>query len=329
MFYFRPVLRYNTAKRQRGGAFMPAAKPKIEVVCKQCGKTRLIPPSGDGRPFCNRECMGAYYSVHPHVLKNRTHPFASGQGNPRWKEAVSVTCANCGKPLLRNPSEIKRSKNFFCDLVCHGEWRRKTEPNTTCAQCGKPLFRQPNEFERSPYHFCNPTCHGLWDAAHKVGEQSGNWRGGPTVTPCAQCGKPVSRPAAWAKRRAQAFCGAECTSAWWSQRFGGEGNPNWQGGVQIPNYGLNWDRQRRRAMKRDANTCRRCGKTIDELGREVDVHHIRPFKFFVLEHDGDIEAAAHAGNRLENLICYCRSCHMTVEHLGEPQFRLHQASLNE
>jgi predicted HNH restriction endonuclease len=40
----------------------------------------------------------------------------------------------------------------------------------------------------------------------------------------------------------------------------------------------------------------------------LDVHHITPFRTF--------KAARHQeANRLENLICYCPSCHLAVEHL--------------
>jgi predicted HNH restriction endonuclease len=39
----------------------------------------------------------------------------------------------------------------------------------------------------------------------------------------------------------------------------------------------------------------------------LDVHHIRRF--------GDYDSYKEA-NRLENLICYCHSCHMFVEWKG-------------
>ncbi|MGH2813330.1 MAG: HNH endonuclease signature motif containing protein [Actinomycetota bacterium] len=43
--------------------------------------------------------------------------------------------------------------------------------------------------------------------------------------------------------------------------------------------------------------CRSCGKTPEENGRALDVHHISPYRY-----SGD--------HSLENLVALCRSCHM-------------------
>jgi hypothetical protein len=79
---------------------------------------------------------------------------------------------------------------------------------------------------------------------------------------------------------------------------------NYKGGPGAPR-GPSWNRQRRLARDRDGHACRLCGRTAESIGRNIPVHHIKPFREF-----GDAESANH----LDNLVCLCQSCHMKVEH---------------
>jgi len=45
-------------------------------------------------------------------------------------------------------------------------------------------------------------------------------------------------------------------------------------------------------------------RTSEGIGREPDIHHIKPVREF------DDPADAH---QLDNVVCLCRSCHRTVE----------------
>jgi hypothetical protein len=63
--------------------------------------------------------------------------------------------------------------------------------------------------------------------------------------------------------------------------------------------------------RRDHYTCQGCGKTEVELGRVLDVHHIRPFREFgYIRHQNDRYLLA---NDLSNLVSLCVSCHKTME----------------
>jgi len=81
-------------------------------------------------------------------------------------------------------------------------------------------------------------------------------------------------------------------------------------------YGPMWPMQRDRARARDNYTCQRCGITEQEMGHELSIHHIRPFR----------ESNDHT---LENLICLCHTldngCHTHCEHHPEdcPEPRKH------
>ena len=77
-----------------------------------------------------------------------------------------------------------------------------------------------------------------------------------------------------------------------------------------PDRGPNWRSQRRRARDRDRYICQVCGAAEDALGREHDVHHIRPFREF--GHVPGINNSYLEANALDNLISLCRTCHRRV-----------------
>lgn len=69
--------------------------------------------------------------------------------------------------------------------------------------------------------------------------------------------------------------------------------------------GPSWEQQRKAARDRDNHTCQICGKTREQEGKNLAVHHIKAYRLFT----NSIEA-----NALENLITVCQSCHMKLEH---------------
>ncbi len=59
-------------------------------------------------------------------------------------------------------------------------------------------------------------------------------------------------------------------------------------------------------MLRRDKACADCGKTEAQTGRELDVHHIVPFRAF--------SVARHAeANALSNLMALCNECHTRRE----------------
>lgn len=102
------------------------------------------------------------------------------------------------------------------------------------------------------------------------------------------------------------FCSEQCRLEWFSTITPtGENNPYWRGGGS-GYYGENWKDQKEKCRERDENTCQHCGKTNIDCGYNLPVHHITPFKEFGI--DNYLKA-----NKLSNLICLCRSCHLKEE----------------
>ncbi len=76
----------------------------------------------------------------------------------------------------------------------------------------------------------------------------------------------------------------------------------------VLDYGPNWEKQRRLALKRDGYVCQDCGisnrKQQDEHGEGLHVHHLKKRRKF---------ESYEKANRLGNLISLCRSCHYEWE----------------
>lgn len=70
-------------------------------------------------------------------------------------------------------------------------------------------------------------------------------------------------------------------------------------------YGVNWSKQRKRCLERDAHTCRVCEIPADEMAREPAVHHITPRSAF--------EGTPREMNALDNLVTLCHACHGELE----------------
>lgn len=151
-----------------------------------------------------------------------------------------------------------------------------------CRMCGKAI-EAPKQF------WCSKAC----QARHRKKVAS-------RLIECRQCGVECLVPPNSQRYRNQ-FCSQRCAITHYNQNnFQGPNNPNWRGG-RAHSYGPGWKEIRQRVRERD-RVCQRCGKTPEENGRALDVHHKGPHRF-----TGD--------NSMRNLVALCRSCHMrAIDH---------------
>jgi len=120
---------------------------------------------------------------------------------------------------------------------------------------------------------------------------------------CTYCAKQIEIPKWYAEQGLNLhFCDASCAEKWREEAWTREGTVSLDG---RPEYrGGDWETQARKARERDGYTCRICGKTEKDLGKQMDVHHILPYRLFRT----NMEA-----NRLKNLLSVCPSCHRRLE----------------
>lgn len=124
--------------------------------------------------------------------------------------------------------------------------------------------------------------------------------GEKVATNCAHCRQEVEVPAWYYARTRLHFCDASCRQAWT------DAEPSFavRLGTTPKQRGANWEIQAHQARERDGFSCRGCGISEEDLGRQLDVHHKIPYRSF---------SSNVAANKLEHLIAVCPSCHAQLE----------------
>lgn len=226
---------------------------------------------------------------------------------------VLTTCPQCGKEFWYHRSWPR----IYCSRVCSAAVNGIKNlgltrlPPMYCEQCGAEI---PAKKKVTRRRFCSRKCF----AKHLSESQKGIPR--PEVAgerpdlqkrvtkTCPTCGKEFCVKESHASRRicCSRECGGKLRSA--SGIISGENSPTWKGGYE-PYYGPNWRQQRRNARYRDNYTCTRCGITESQLSRQLDVHHIIPFREFGIDRYREANASS-------NLTCLCFRCHPWVRHNG-------------
>lgn len=267
---------------------------KVTASCPQCGKEfQYYPSATHGKPqvHCSQKCQSASTWLH--------------------KE-----CAWCGKPYTCRRSEPTDCCSKTCARRLAMQGRKIT---LNCNQCGAPITRKLSDFygKGQTAHYCSLRCYGDWQKEHTP-EHITARRDCREMRTCKECGKEFERvPSAMRRKGEGWFCGRVCAARWQGKHTPhlgivpaktGRQNVNWKGGYK-KYYGPSWREQRRQARKRDGYTCCRCGITEIDLGIELDVHHIRPFREFGLSHHEE-------ANHLDNLISLCNLCHKIIEPRG-------------
>jgi hypothetical protein len=241
------------------------------------------------------------------------------------------TCKTCGKiiPKRKNTSWKEYNKRIYCSNACcssdqefrelikkknEERYNKNNRVTINCVICGKEFKVQKSKMEgRQRYSTCdNPECRKrnhkkiavlgykaakdkLLEARLKRAIENERY----TVKCGCGCGTvfAIKKSEFDDKVNGRAFYNREHYEKW----FRGENTTNWLGG-EINYYGPNWTIQRARTRKRDGN-CQVCGISPKELGQELCVHHIVPFRYC----EDYIQA-----NKMSNLICLCVDCHMYV-----------------
>jgi hypothetical protein len=170
---------------------------------------------------------------------------------------------------------------------------------TICGWCEKEIIKSPSRVRM--INFCSRSCqmnylHKL--AKERTGKAHQNYVERIEIV-CNECGKHFERKINFINENN--FCSITCRDNWFKKYLGrrsGINNPNFLGGHR-QYRGPNWHTHQRKALARDKNICKRCGKSANI------VHHIIPFRTFE-----DYRQA----NSLYNLMTVCKSCHRILEH---------------
>jgi len=137
----------------------PNWKPKVEMVCVQCGKCfEVIPAREKTARFCSRKCQGAYKSIHQ-----------SGENGSTWNGGkTKMVCPMCGKIFEVTPSIV--NKRRFCSGECWGNYK--------AAQ-----MQGADNFMFGRNHTAETRQKMSENGPNKFGERNPNWRGGSSFEP--------------------------------------------------------------------------------------------------------------------------------------------------
>lgn len=186
-----------------------------------------------------------------------------------------------------------------------GMHRNDQREMVTCDGCGKTVQKKQCHL-RGGKHFCDRKCHGAWRSATHVGPAHPRYVE-RVNTVCANCGADIQRHQCELERSDYFFCSYKCNGEWKTRNLVGDKLYNYKGGY-VGYYGSSWPAARQATRKRDEYKCQRCGKA--EGDRELDVHHIIPFRVFGIDQH-------EKANSLLNLKSYCNACHKIVEYEAE------------
>jgi len=206
-------------------------------------------------------------------------------------------------------SNKKRSETLKGKFFLRKKGDYKPAEIRRCGACGKEIKVKGNNRRKQHISYCSRRCMSF----AFMGRKPANFKGGPQQVRCTECKKEIMRSITEALRYKRHFCSQKCAGLWKSKNLVGGMIYNWKGGYE-PYYGPNWVRQRKLCRERDHNTCRKCSKTAQQLGKNLDVDHKIPFEAF----NGNYEKA----NDLINLWSLCPSCHSQKTNWQTKQCKL-------
>lgn len=237
----------------------------VERICQGCGKDFRI------EPWRVAQGKGKYCSKE-----------CAGHSK---RDRVTKTCKECGEDFSIHPYEVERGGGKYCSVKCRGISERK-QVSHVCQECGDTFKVKKYRAEKEVVKYCSVGCkaNAQKDRIEKT---------------CNECGDTFKVTPFDVEQGCDKHCSMECYAE--SRRLPESARGPWE-------YGPLWEEKREKARKRDDKKCQDCGMTdekhIDEVGRELSVHHIEKYRTF------DKDENAH---RLDNLVTLCCTCHAKWE----------------
>jgi hypothetical protein len=233
--------------------------------------------------------------------------YNEGKNNLRWKEKIKCTCRYCGKQFEIVPSRIKKGRGKFCSKKCRNDWDKSRRIKRICKYCGKSFELTPHKIHNELGKYCSRACadkgkvkfgivagsnHPNWKRIKKTCEKCGKtFETYPNIIEygngkfcseecyykskrrrikriCENCGREFEAIPCIVREGYGKYCGIKCKSEAFGKNQWKENNPMWNGGT-VPNFGYNWKKQRKKALK---NADYRCEITFND--DVLVVHHI-------------------------------------------------------
>lgn len=270
-----------------------------KLICQYCKKS--FERNRKTFKYCCRRC-----AYDDRIGKPR-HP---NSGRKRTKKPTQFICQYCNHPFERfvKPSQRERCTFEFCSPACRNKTR--TLGKVPCPICGKLFKPQVHMMGGIRKKHCSKKCAD--ESQRHPRKESPNEIEVDIIKNYSRLGVDffvdkysMTRSAVY--NIAQKY-NVKLDPDIYRRRVHGAAreymstpnNPNWQGGITCQEWGDDWAKQRKKALKRDKNKCQICFKEGNV------VHHIKPRRLF---NDNNIQDM----NKLSNLITLCDKHHIPVE----------------
>jgi hypothetical protein len=271
---------------------------KIERICKYCGKTFEIWPSGikNGRgKYCSVKCQ---HDASKNKIKKNCEtcdkefyisPFFVKKGQGRFcslkcyrksiETKTEVICKNCGKSFKTKSYYVKRGGGKFCSRECYLKFKQPALIKKICKECGKEFNINPSSGFKGL--FCSYECMGKFKRKR-------------IIQNCKNCGKEFETSEWYINKGQGLFCSKKCRYEYEI----GDKHHSWRGGISFEPYCPKFnDEFKERVRGFWGHKCGVCGKTQKENGKKLSIHHVNYKKMACCDNTPPI------------FIALCHSCH--------------------
>lgn len=201
-----------------------------------------------------------------------------GENHKNYKDRIKHICEQCGKDFFIVPCREKYNANRFCSKECEGVWnsynrRGQSAPGWkggkkikyVCEVCGKEHAKFRHD---KPMRYCSKECRDKGNVKQFSGSGNPMFSDAKLTSICKYCGIEFDH---YSGQSDGSFCSKKCHDRYQI----GENNPNWNGGSSFFPYCPKFNNDlRERVRSFWGYKCGYCGKTQEENGRALNVHHV-------------------------------------------------------
>lgn len=225
----------------------------------------------------------------------------------------SKTCEYCGKVFFKKPSNSTfnwENRIKYCSRQCYGNAKRHTPPDSELKPLLYDLYWNQEMSVRHIAEKLGTHTESLREHFVRLGIPQRDRKEFAALMP--QCQK---RPLAkcehpecsnLVKAHGRRFCSPKCRYDWIrGERMHGYLGPEGPWRSQMAFYTSAFWLKRAEEIRQRDKVCQRCGKTPEQNGKALDVHHIVPRR--ISQDD------SHS-----NLVALCTTCHALAENEAGP-----------
>lgn len=233
---------------------------------------------------------------------------------------VKVKCFCCGEDFWTYTSQLERGGGKFKNREHYANYRKrnyngdmkgmKIGKNTIsekveviCDGCGIKFLSNKSQVKKSVRHFHDIECKNKYSSKSKINK---------IERTCEICGNKFSVVPSVIKKGHGRYCSVKCKDIGYGFEHIGKNNSAWNGGTSFIPYCEKFNRNfKRRVRAFFGNKCVLCGKTKEENGRNMDVHHVH----------FDKSSCCNKESKTK-FVTICRSCHSKQQFKSEESIKI-------